>query len=125
MQSGGNSGKKTKTKQNMQSLLCENISRYNVFQNGRFLFRLSYRQTFYISCLYTFVHQGLVQTLSTREVMLDHCFWYQKGGLPARVRKLRTSPHPRYSRLSVGYPGSLLQLCLSGESLCIAFVEHM
>lgn len=49
----------------------------------------------------------------------------EPGRLPACVRKLRTSPYPRYSRLSVGYPGSLLELCLSGESLCMGFVKHM
>ena len=32
---------------------------------------------------------------------------------------------PRYSRFSVGHPGSLLELCLSGESLCMGFVKHM
>lgn len=43
----------------------------------------------------------------------------------APVRNLRTSPYARYSRLSVGYPGSLLELCLSGDSLCMGFVKHM
>lgn len=35
-------------------------------------------------------------------------------------------PHiPLHYRLSVGYPGSLLELCLCGESLCMGFVGHM
>lgn len=60
------------------------------------------------------------------QISITSCLWSpETDRVPACARNLRTSLYPRYSRLSVGYPGSLLELCLSGESLCMGFVKHM